>query len=271
MRLSVRWFGLFVVVFVSASASAAVRLPAILGDNMVLQQKTDAPIWGWADPQEPSRSRAPGPRSKSPPRPAPTASGRSSCPPLRPAVPLPSPSPAPTPSPCKMSSSAWSGSAAANPTCSGPSAAPTTPRPRSPRPTTPRFGSSISSGPSAETPQADCKGSWQPCTPETIPDFSAVAYYFGRDLNKQLDIPVGLIHTSWGGTPAESWTRREILAADEDFAPILKRFDEALAKYPAAIEEYKTKTLRRLATKGRSGQGRRQNRPAQAQSPDRLR
>lgn len=52
---------------------------------------------------------------------------------------------------------------------------------------------------------------WQICSPQTVVNFSAVAYFFGRDLHQNLDIPVGLIHTSWGGTPAEAWTSRESL------------------------------------------------------------
>src|SRR5262249_18054844 len=49
-------------------------------------------------------------------------------------------------------------------------------------------------------------GMWLECNPENVPGFSAVAYYFGRELQKALDVPVGLIHTSWGGTPSEAWT-----------------------------------------------------------------
>jgi len=90
----------------------------------------------------------------------------------------------------------------------------------------------------AEQPQTDCAGSWTSCSPETIPDFSAAAYYFGRELHKELSVPIGLIHTSWGGTPAEAWTRREMLEKDEDFAPILKRYDDAIAKYPQAKKKY---------------------------------
>jgi len=93
----------------------------------------------------------------------------------------------------------------------------------------------------AEEPQLDCEGSWSECSPETVPGFSAVAYFFGRELHKELNVPVGLIHTSWGGTPAEAWTRREVLEADADFAPILKRYDDAVAKYPQAMEQYKQK------------------------------
>jgi hypothetical protein len=93
----------------------------------------------------------------------------------------------------------------------------------------------------AEKPQADCEGSWTECSPKTAPDFSAVAYFFGRELHKELKVPVGLIHTSWGGTPAESWTRREVLESDADFAPILKRYDDAVANYPQAKKEYEQK------------------------------
>jgi len=93
----------------------------------------------------------------------------------------------------------------------------------------------------AETPQSDCEGSWTECSPETVPDFSAVAYFFGRELHKELNVPVGLIHTSWGGTPAEAWTRREVLEANPDCAPILKRYEDAVAKYPQAMEEYEQK------------------------------
>ncbi len=90
----------------------------------------------------------------------------------------------------------------------------------------------------AEQPQSDCVGSWSECSPETVPGFSAVAYYFGRELYKELNVPIGLIHTSWGGTPAESWTRRGALESVPDCAPILERFDEAMAKYPEAKKKY---------------------------------
>ena len=90
----------------------------------------------------------------------------------------------------------------------------------------------------ADKPQTDCEGSWTMCSPETVPGFSAVGYFFGRELHKQLDVPVGLIHTSWGGTPAEAWTRRGVLESEPDCVPILQRFDEAMAKYPEAKKQY---------------------------------
>jgi sialate O-acetylesterase len=90
----------------------------------------------------------------------------------------------------------------------------------------------------ADKPQTDCAGSWMMCSPETVPGFSAVGYFFGRELHQQLDVPIGLIHTSWGGTPAEAWTRRDVLESEPDCAPILQRFDEAMAKYPEAKKKY---------------------------------
>jgi len=78
----------------------------------------------------------------------------------------------------------------------------------------------------AEKPLDDCEGSWAACSPQTVPDFTAVGYFFGRHLHKELDVPVGLINTSWGGTIAEAWTSHEGLLGEEDFQPILQRAAE---------------------------------------------
>lgn len=56
------------------------------------------------------------------------------------------------------------------------------------------------------TPNDQCPGNWQVCKPETVGGFSAVGYYFGRRLQKELDVPIGLIGTNWGGTRIEPWT-----------------------------------------------------------------
>lgn len=63
----------------------------------------------------------------------------------------------------------------------------------------------------ADEPQTDVKAKWVKCTPLAAARFSAVGYYFGRDLHESLDVPVGLIQSSWGGTPAEAWTSKEKL------------------------------------------------------------
>jgi sialate O-acetylesterase len=75
----------------------------------------------------------------------------------------------------------------------------------------------------AERPAGDCRARWTPCSPETVPGFSAVAYMFGRELHRMLKVPIGLIETNWGGTPAESWTSLPWLQADPDLSPMLSR------------------------------------------------
>ncbi len=70
----------------------------------------------------------------------------------------------------------------------------------------------------ADTRQEDLTGTWTVCGPETMKTFSGTAYFFGRELNKQLDIPIGLIHASWGGTSAEVWTDEEVINADSELS-----------------------------------------------------
>src|SRR5207249_597564 len=69
---------------------------------------------------------------------------------------------------------------------------------------------------STPKPQKDCKGKWELSTPGTAKDFSAVAFVFGRELHRKLDVPVGLINTNYSGTPAEAWTRWKIMEDDPD-------------------------------------------------------
>ena len=66
----------------------------------------------------------------------------------------------------------------------------------------------------AASPEKEWSGSplWKTCTPETVADFSAVAYYFGRELVRELDVPIGLISANWGGTNIEAWSSHEMLA-----------------------------------------------------------
>jgi sialate O-acetylesterase len=75
----------------------------------------------------------------------------------------------------------------------------------------------------ADKPVDDVKGQWQECGPETVGPFSAVAYFFGRDLQKALDVPVGLIHSSWGGTVAEAWTTPAALEDADDLRGLLPK------------------------------------------------
>ncbi len=61
---------------------------------------------------------------------------------------------------------------------------------------------------------------WTSCTPESVAEFSAVAYFFGLHLQEKLGVPIGLIETSWGGTPAEAWTSQRALSADASLMPV---------------------------------------------------
>lgn len=76
----------------------------------------------------------------------------------------------------------------------------------------------------AQTPQENLEeGEWWDCSPISTPGFSAVAYFFGRELYQKLKVPIGLINTSWGGTVAETWTSPETIANNPDFTPKLEK------------------------------------------------
>ena len=63
----------------------------------------------------------------------------------------------------------------------------------------------------AKEPLSDVTGSWVVCSPETVKDFTAVGYFFGRELHKELNVPIGLLHSSWGGTGVATWTSKDAL------------------------------------------------------------
>ena len=81
-------------------------------------------------------------------------------------------------------------------------------------------------------PQEDVKGRWQVVSPSTIREFSAVAYYFGRDLHTYLGVPVGLISSNRGGTPAQAWMPLGALQSNPDFEPYLEELEEDYAMFP---------------------------------------
>ncbi len=87
-------------------------------------------------------------------------------------------------------------------------------------------------------PQKNVDGQWSVCTPETIPGFSAVAYFFGRDLHKALNVPVGLIHSSWGGSACEAWVTRETLESDLKLKILVDRWDKIAQEADASWGKY---------------------------------
>ncbi len=91
------------------------------------------------------------------------------------------------------------------------------------------------------TPEADTQGNWVECSPASVPSFTAAGYFFGRQLHQDLKVPVGLINSSWGGTMAEAWTTRESLEGNEMFAPVLQRWADGEANYPQQKAAYEPK------------------------------
>jgi sialate O-acetylesterase len=82
----------------------------------------------------------------------------------------------------------------------------------------------------AVEPKKDCTGSWEESTPAAAAKFSATAYFFGKHLYDELDIPIGLIHSSWGGTPAESWTSDKYLNDLPGYSETLKKMKNSKAE-----------------------------------------
>lgn len=78
----------------------------------------------------------------------------------------------------------------------------------------------------ADEPRDDFDANWLTASPESVKDFSAVAFYFGRELREALGVPIGLISTNVGGTPAEAWTSREFLAAEPKLEGLVDRKNE---------------------------------------------
>lgn len=102
--------------------------------------------------------------------------------------------------------------------------------------------------PQRDFPVTKTSGLWLECKPDTVLNFSAVGYVFGRDIQESQKVPVGLISSDWGGTPAEAWTSKEALAAEpvtkhyaDKVEATIKNFDPAKAQaaYEAAMTKWK--------------------------------
>src|SRR5688572_29913459 len=97
-------------------------------------------------------------------------------------------------------------------------------------------------------PFKDLKGAeWQECNAQTVGDFSAVAYFFGRKLHKELDIPIGLINSSWGGTNVQTWISWDVMSQKpqykgtniKDLEAKSVQQQEAMKKYQEALKNEK--------------------------------
>lgn len=230
-----------VVFGLSASVRAGLRLPAVLGDNMVLQQGQADPVWGWDTPGASVTVKFAGQTKTA----KADEKGRWSI--KLDAMPASS---APTTMVIDGSShkeiknilvgEVW--------LCSGQSNMALTldrvwnaeveaaglkhPHLRLLNvPNTP-----------AQEPQEDFQGEWKPCTPESGRDFSALALFYGRYLHQALGVPVGLIHNAWGGSTIEAWMDRKLLENDPRFEEAIGecRKREKRAADPRAIAKFET-------------------------------
>jgi sialate O-acetylesterase len=221
---------------VATAARADVKLPAIISDHMVLQAETPATVWGWADAGEKITVKFSGKSAE-------TVAG----PEGRWSVKLAELKPGTAGElaiagknalaikdvvvgevwVCSgQSNMEWRVAGAANPTEEAEAAK---------FPLIRMF--TVQKTPKLE-PQMDCTGKWEVCSPQTVPGFSAVGYYFGRKIHQTLNQPIGLIHTSWGGTPAEFWTPQPVIAGDPAFMPILDAWEKRKAAYPEAKAKF---------------------------------
>ena len=99
----------------------------------------------------------------------------------------------------------------------------------------------------AARPVDTAKGAWVVCSPQTAGSFTAVGYFFARDLADRLGVPIGIIDSTWGGTAIESWLSDAALKSDPAFAVVGQRWEKALADAPALRAEREA-LLAKLAT-----------------------
>jgi sialate O-acetylesterase len=77
------------------------------------------------------------------------------------------------------------------------------------------------------SPEENCTGKWEVCSPSTVSTFSATAYFFGKKLYQHLQVPIGLIESAWGGTPVESWISAKSLRDAGEFVDVLNKMEES--------------------------------------------
>ncbi len=201
----------FVFFTVCSTTHAALKLPAVLGSNMVIQQGQPMPVWGWATPgesvsvtfaddslttkaDERGRWRVDLPARKATADQKPltlTVKGEGQTLTLT----------------NLLVGEVWVCSGQSNMDWTLPQSA--DPKKEIESANFPQIRLFIVPRRPAGEPQEDVQGQWQVCTPQTVPPFSAVGFFFGRYLHQELKVPVGLVKTAWGGTRIEPWTPKE--------------------------------------------------------------
>jgi len=266
MKSPMRWVSLFAVccgLGFSAVAVAEVKLPAVIGSNMVLEREAKVPIWGTAEPREQVTVTLGDQHASA------TADDqgqwRVTLQPLKAGGPL------------EMTVAGKNTIKLANIlvgevwVCSGQSnmAVPLRQAANAEEEIAaaeyPRIRLFTLNKEVTQTPRLDAHGEWVECSPKTAAVFSAVGYFFGRQIHKVLDVPVGLIDNSWGGTPAEAWTSRATLESRAEFKPIIDRYEKALAGYPKAKKRHE---LARAQWREDSAKAKAESKPAPPEPAD---
>jgi len=237
LRLSGRLSAFSILIFgLVWGLGAAVRLPAVLGDHMVVQQDKPVAVWGWAAPGELIVVRFDGREATAPAGP----DGR-----WKLALPSVKAGGGPLEMRIKGSQSpaivlrdilageVW--------LCSGQSnmewmlASTFSPIPEVLRANDPSLRLFRLPKRTSALPQDDVEAAWTLCTPETAGPFSAVGYYFGIELKRALGVPIGLIESAWGGTDIEPWTPPAGFAAVPESLPYLAAAQRRLGEYRLSL------------------------------------
>lgn len=95
---------------------------------------------------------------------------------------------------------------------------------------------------SSSTPLDTVGGDWRVCSPGEVREFTAVGYYFARELQEKLGVPIGLIRCAYGGTPVEAWMSPATLKSDPAFSIVLDRVAKATADWPVVAAKYRADT-----------------------------
>ncbi|OGD19084.1 MAG: hypothetical protein A2W03_11680 [Candidatus Aminicenantes bacterium RBG_16_63_16] len=212
--------------------SAAVRLPAVIGDHMVVQQDKPVAVWGWANKAEPVTVRFNGQEKKA----VADAAGK-----WRVVFDPVKAGGAPLEMTVRGASGpdivvrdilvgeVWLASGQSNMEWAM-SWLPN-PAPEVLRAGHPGLRLFLVPKRTASEPRDDVEAQWKVCAPEAVRPFSAVAYYFGLELHKRRGVPVGMIASAWGGTLIEPWTPPAGYAAFPELAPILDKHLARFAEY----------------------------------------
>ena len=245
-------FAALALIATAASLRADVKLPVIFSDHMVLQQGISVPVWGWADEGElvvvQYRDQVVQTRAKNGKWQVKLAMMKANATPANllvignNRVELQNVVVGEVWIASGQSNMQWALRQSANwQAAAAASANPNlrlfyVPRVKSPAPVADIQGQ-----------YNNAKPVWTVASPETTPDFSAVAYFFGRDLQAARGVPVGIIHTSWGGSPAEVWMSERVLAGNpgykkdilDSYQVAMKNFEAAKSRFPEQLSKAK--------------------------------